>query len=95
MAGVEEAAAEPCLPFFLEWAPGTPFPGGLPVDHPGGLRRWRGLRVAGDPDRIEQWTGGGVDVDLRPGAPAVLAAVLDGDGGELVIDGEVLDKPSS
>ena len=27
LAGVEEAATEPALPFFIEWAPGTPLPG--------------------------------------------------------------------
>ena len=26
-AGIERAAAEPSLPFFIEWGPGTPFPG--------------------------------------------------------------------
>ena len=27
MAGIEQAAAEPALPFFIEWGPETPFPG--------------------------------------------------------------------
>ena len=27
MAGIEQAAAEPSLPFFIEWGPETPFPG--------------------------------------------------------------------
>src|SRR5262249_6565460 len=26
-AGLERAAAEPCLPFFIEWSPETPYPG--------------------------------------------------------------------
>jgi hypothetical protein len=32
-AGVEQAAAEPCLPFFIEWGKETPFPGQAPVSH--------------------------------------------------------------
>ncbi len=35
-AGMEEAAAERALPFFIEWGPGTPFPGRAFVKHPGG-----------------------------------------------------------
>ena len=27
MAGIEQAAAEPALPFFIQWGPETPFPG--------------------------------------------------------------------
>jgi hypothetical protein len=35
-AGIEQAAAEPSLPFFIEWAHGTPFPGCAPATSPAG-----------------------------------------------------------
>ena len=38
LAGVEEAAAEPSLPFFIEWGRETPFPGRAPALHPAGAR---------------------------------------------------------
>lgn len=52
MAGTDAAAAEPCLPFFIEWGEGTPFPGGR--DGPGIER----LVVGGDAGRLHAWLGG-------------------------------------
>jgi hypothetical protein len=66
MAGIEAAAAEPFLPFFIEWGEGTPFPGG--GDGPGIER----LVVRGDAGRLQEWLGGAVlPVEVRPGAAAV------------------------
>src|SRR5215217_5363619 len=33
LAGIEQAAAEPSLPFFIEWEPGTPLPGRRQATH--------------------------------------------------------------
>jgi Glyoxalase-like domain len=57
-AGLERAAAEPCLPFFIEWAEGTELPGGTAVTHPAGPARIAGLRLSGDPKRLADWLGG-------------------------------------
>ena len=37
-AGIDEAIAEPCLPFFIEWGDGVPYPGA--VEAPGSLGVW-------------------------------------------------------
>jgi hypothetical protein len=73
-AGLERAAAEPLLPFFIEWGAGTPHPGGG-LDGPGIER----LVLTGAQGRLEEWLGGLPDgVEVRPGPPAVSAIVLAG-----------------
>jgi Glyoxalase-like domain len=73
MAGVEAAAAEPFLPFFIEWGAGTPFPGG--GDGPGIER----LVVRGDAARLRGWLGGAdLPLEVRPGPAAVLEIVVGG-----------------
>jgi hypothetical protein len=47
LAGVERAAAEPSLPFLIEWGPDTPLPGMAPADHRGGPVRLREVKVSG------------------------------------------------
>jgi hypothetical protein len=36
LAGVDRAAADPALPFFIEWGEGTPLPGAAAVEHRAG-----------------------------------------------------------
>ena len=73
MAGIEAAAAEPFLPFFIQWGAGTPFPGG--GDGPGIER----LVVRGDAGRLRGWLGGAdLAVEVRPGPAAVLEIVVGG-----------------
>lgn len=73
MAGIEAAAAEPFLPFFIEWGAGTPFPGG--GDGPGIER----LVVRGDAVRLRGWLGGAdLQVEVRPGPAAVCEVVVGG-----------------
>jgi hypothetical protein len=87
LAGVEQAAAEPSLPFFIEWDAATPFPGDTPVTHRAGRVRIAGLQLAGDTGRIAAWLGAHeLPVTVRPGAPAVAAVLLTGDSGEIVLD---------
>jgi len=75
MAGLERSADEPSLPFFIEWGPGTPYPGetlaqSATIDE---------LRLQGDSDRIEQWVeGANLPLSIREGEPALVAVVLDG-----------------
>ena len=88
-AGLERAAAEPSLPFFIEWAPGTPLPGRAPVRHPAGEVRIAELRLAGDSGRIADWLGAEpLPITVRPGPPAVASVVLAGPAGEIVLDAD-------
>jgi hypothetical protein len=88
LAGAAQAAAEPCLPFFVEWGEGTPLPGRTPAEHPAGDVRLTGLRLSGDPERIESWLGdAALPIAVTPGPPAVTAAILATRDGELVFEG--------
>ena len=83
-AGVERALAEPCLPFFIAWALGSPFPGrsgtaGFTVSE---------LRLTGDADALEEWLGPHeLPLVVGPGDPALGAVVLEGPGGTVVLSG--------
>jgi hypothetical protein len=86
VAGIEQAAAEPCLPFFLEWGDGTPFPGRAPGEHAAGPIRIASLELTGDEGRLAGWLGGqGLPVSVRAGAPGVARIVLTGSAGEFVL----------
>ena len=65
LAGVERAAADPALPFFIEWGGETPHPSQRPVTHSAGPVEFRRLELRGNPDRLAAWLG---DHDL----PAVI-----------------------
>jgi hypothetical protein len=66
LAGVEQAAAEPCLPFFIEWAPGTTLPG---HGHEG---RIDALELVGDAERVREWLGDHrLPLTVRPGPPGI------------------------
>ena len=56
-AGVEVAAREPGLPFFIQWGDGAPLPGATPVRHPGGPTRLKLLSLDADPVRLADWLG--------------------------------------
>jgi hypothetical protein len=87
LAGLEQAVAEPSLPFFIEWAEGTPFPGDIAVRHPAGAVEIARLDLTGDPDRLRSWLGDhGLPVTVSPGDPALRSIVLAGSGGEAVLE---------
>ena len=87
VAGIEHAAAEPSLPFFIEWAPGTPLPGHAPARHPAGAVRVAELRLDGDADRVHDWLGAErLPITVRTGPPAPAGIVLAGPAGEIVVD---------
>lgn len=86
LAGVEAAAAEPSLPFFVEWGEGTPLPGSAPVAHPAGSARIARLELTGDPGRVAQWLDAEeLPVAVSPGDPAVARAILEADAAAIVI----------
>lgn len=81
-AGLEHAATEPCLPFFIAWEPGTPFPGadgeGIDVEH---------IDLRGDPDRLDARLGGdGLPVSIQPGPAAIERIVLRAAADAITID---------
>jgi hypothetical protein len=87
LAGVEAAAADPSLPFFVEWGEGTPLPGHTPVAHAAGSVRLARLELAGDDRRIADWLAtDAIPVAVSPGRPAVKGVVLAGDQGPWTID---------
>jgi hypothetical protein len=79
MAGLEQSAAEPSLPFFIEWGAGTPYPGEALAQS----ARIDELRLQGNPARIAQWiAGANLPLSISEGEPGLLAVVLD----EAVLD---------
>jgi hypothetical protein len=85
-AGVERVAAEPWLPFFIEWEPGGPFPG----EGGAGLRIER-IELRGDAARLDGWLrAAGLPVAVRPGPPAVERFVLRAAGRAVAVDASTL-----
>ena len=76
-AGLDEAIAEPGLPFFIEWADRTHLPGAAPVRHPGGQVRLRRLSLKADPARLAHWLGRNeLPLSVTTGPSGVDAVVL-------------------
>ena len=72
-AGVEQAAAEPLLPFLIQWEEGTELPGqaGAPQG------RLEELRLRGDVSHLDAWLGPhDLPVTVTPGDPGVEAYVV-------------------
>lgn len=82
LTGLESAAAEPLLPFVIEWAPDTELPGrarALAVE-------LAEVRLEGEAARLDTWLGAhALPVTVRPGPPAVAAVVLRRDSETLVL----------
>ena len=90
-AGIERAAGEPSLPFFIEWGGGIPLPGRAPATHLGGAMQIASLQLEGDADRVGAWLGAhSLPITVRTGAPALAGVVLRGATGELVLDADGL-----
>ena len=88
-AGIDQAAAEPSLPFFIEWEAGTALPGATAIDHAAAPAAVAKLILQGDPDRLTAWLGDhALPVVVRPGRPAVAAIVLSTARGEIVLGAE-------
>jgi hypothetical protein len=84
-AGIDQAAAEPALPFFIEWDPHSRHPGQAAVSHPAGTARISQLVLAADPRRVTEWVGElQLPVVVRPGVSALSAIHISSDAGEIV-----------
>jgi Glyoxalase-like domain len=92
LAGIEQAAAEPSLPFFIEWDHGSPFPGQTPATHRAGGVQLAKLQVDGDADRVAAWLGAAhhLPISVHSGTPALTSIILTGAAGEIVLDAETL-----
>lgn len=78
LAGVEEAAREPFLPFFIARDAGVAPPG------EGGSGGIGSLELGGDAERLREWLGGAdLPVGIVDAAPGVRAVRV----GELIIEG--------
>jgi hypothetical protein len=86
LAGVEHAAAEPILPFFIEWGENVPHPSqalGQDANDSVAIR----LHLTGDPIRLRDWLddeGGPIVVSV--GVPELSKVVLSTAAGEVSID---------
>jgi hypothetical protein len=92
LAGIEQAAAEPSLPFFIEWEHGTPFPGRTPANHRAGGVQLAELQLDGNAHRVAAWLGTAhrLPITVRTGTPALTSITLTGAAGEIVLDAEAL-----
>jgi hypothetical protein len=84
MAGIDRAMAEPSLPFLIEWAPGTPYPGREPT-----ANRWRiaEIRLRGAGERLHAWLGDhAIPIAVEAGEPALTGVVLAAGEETTVID---------
>jgi hypothetical protein len=85
-AGIDEAAAEPSLPFFIEWGPKTQLPGRAQIRHPCGAAKIARLRLSADPGRLAGWLGDHqLPIVVRTGKPGVTAIYIAVDGGEIIL----------
>jgi hypothetical protein len=85
-AGIDEAAREPTLPFFIEWAVGVEHPGAARADHRVDAPRLAGIALSGDADRLKRWLGGAsLPVAIAPGPTGVRSVVIVHGGGEIVL----------
>jgi Glyoxalase-like domain len=85
-AGIEQAAAESSLPFFIEWAEGLRLPGTTAVDHPAAPTGISKVLLEGDPSRLAAWLGDhALPIVVRPGRHAVAAVVISAASGEILI----------
>ena len=81
-AGIDEAIAEPCLPFFIEWGDGVPYPGAVDTPRASIAR----LVLEGNPDRVAGWLGDHtLPIRVHDGSAAVAAVVLSTPSGEVIL----------
>jgi Glyoxalase-like domain len=81
-AGIDEAIGEPCLPFFIEWEEGVPYPGAVEAPRATIAR----LVLEGNPDRVAGWLGEHtLPVRVIDGPAEVAAVVLSTAAGEIIL----------
>ena len=85
-AGLDQAAAEPSLPFFIDWGPGTQLPGRAEIHHAAGAAKIARLALSADAGRLADWLGDHhLPIVVSAGKPAVTAIYIAVDGGETML----------
>jgi len=85
-AGIDEAAAEPSIPFFIEWAHGTRLPGQAAIQHRAGTATISRVDIEADPGRLARWLGDQkLPIEVRQGKAGVTSITVLSDAGEIVI----------
>ena len=93
-AGASRAAADPTLPFFIEWGAGTPHPSQMAVTHEAGPVGLDHLNIVGDRDRLAAWLGDhDLPVRVEPGRSAVTRVVLKVGTEPIVLDAIASENP--
>jgi len=85
-AGIDQAAVEPSLPFFIEWAPQTQLPGQAAIHRRAGAASIARLVLVADPGRLADWLGNHqLPIVVRAGTPAVTTIYISSEAGEIVL----------
>jgi hypothetical protein len=85
-AGIDQAAAEPSLPFFIEWGSQTQFPGRVAIHHRAGTARIATLALTANSGRLDDWLGHHqLPIVVRAGKPAVNTIHISSDAGEIIL----------
>jgi hypothetical protein len=87
LAGLQEALAEPQLPFFISWlSPDELHPGRMTAAHRVAPRGITGLEVAGERARINEWLGRHeLPVSVVGGVPAVRSVTVATEAGDIIL----------
>jgi hypothetical protein len=84
-AGLDQAAAEPSLPFFIEWGLETQHPGRAEIHHAAGSAKIASLALRADAGRLARWLGEHhLPIVVSQGKAAVTAIYIAVDGGEII-----------
>jgi len=82
LAGLEEAASEPSLPFFIQWEVGSVHPGRASAAQ----GRMDELQLTGNVDRLSSWLGSSaLPVTIVAGDPAVASVRISTTGGRSIL----------
>ncbi len=85
-AGMDQAAAEPSLPFFIEWEPKTKLPGQAAIRHRAGAARIASLIISANTGRLANWLGNHqLPIVVHTGMPGLTAIYISSDAGETSI----------
>jgi hypothetical protein len=85
-AGLDQAIAEPALPFFIEWDAQTVHPGLTPIRHGAGTAKISRVALDADPGRLADWLGEHrLPIVVRAGKPAVTAIYVAVGLGEVIL----------
>jgi hypothetical protein len=91
LAGIDQAAAEAMLPFFIEWDTGCRCQAAARQPTASPASTSRSWQLGGDPDRLDAWLGAHhLPITVHPGPPALTNVILTGAVGEIVLNAELL-----